>query len=127
MSRVTPAEVTAIVETTLTDTIVQIWIDAASEIVDQKADCIGASDTDLLKQVELYLSAHMVAMLPTGGSGGVVSREKFDVMETTYVTASIDKLIDSTVYGQTANQLSGGCLSDINDQKASFASIGLDC
>jgi len=127
MSRVTPTEVKEIVSTTLSDPIVQIWIDATSEIVDQKADCIGADDTALLTQVELYLSAHLVAMLSTGDGGGVIRREKFESMETDYVTANIDKLIDSTVYGQTANMLSGGCLSDINDQKIGFGSVGGDC
>lgn len=122
-SRVTPTEVKAIVpKTQLTDTIIQVWIDAANTIVTENEDCISASK---LTQVELYLSAHFVAMLDPA-TRGFVTKEKLDVFETTYansVSMSTD-LINATVYGQTANMVAGGCLSNIDKKAVSFASLG---
>jgi len=111
MSRVTPAEVTAIVATDLDDATIQIWIDGSSAIVDSNAACIGG-DEALLTKVELYLSAHNVT-LQDPANKGPVTKEKLDVLETTYASAPLVKnSIESTPYGVMANQLAGGCLDD---------------
>lgn len=117
-SRVTPEEVKAIITTTLTDPIIQIWIDAANSVVNDNAACIGGDDA-LLTQVELYLSAHFVGMLDPA-IRGFVTKEKLDVFETTYSNpVAMRELIDSTVYGQTANMLSKGCLANVADKASS--------
>lgn len=117
MSRVTPAEVKEIVTTNLDDTVVQVWIDGAHSIVNANAECIG-SDEVLLTQVELYLSAHFVAML-SASTRGFVTKRKVDTFETSYSNPVVlSNTIDQTPYGQTANMLSGGCLASVSDKKA---------
>lgn len=121
-SRVTPAEVRVIIETTLTDPVMQVWIDGANTIVTANATCIGGDDT-LLKQVELYLSAHFIGMLDPA-IRGFVTREKLDVFETTYSNpVTLANMIDNTVYGTTANMLSNGCLANTSDRVATLFSI----
>ena len=117
-SRVTPAEVKAIITTTLTDAIVQVWIDAANAVVNSIIPCVG-SDEVMLTQIELFLSAHNVGMLDPAVRG-FVTKEKLDVFETTYANPAITKdLISSTVYGQTANRISNGCLTNVDDKASS--------
>jgi hypothetical protein len=110
MSRVTPEEVKVIVSTTLSDAVLQVWIDAASAIVTTKAACIGG-DESLLKQIELYLSAHFIQS-SNPKNKGIKTKTKVDVIETTFSSlASISDSIDNTVFGTLANQLAGDCLS----------------
>jgi len=117
MSRVTPAEVKIIVSTTLTDDVIQVWIDAASAIVTKNASCIGG-DEALLTQIELQLSAHFVTVNGPSYKGSI-SKSKIDVLETTYAITAMDKNdIEATAYGKAANIMSGGCLTDYNDDFA---------
>jgi hypothetical protein len=117
MSRVTPAEVTSIVATSLSDSVVQLWIDAASAIVDTHADCIGGTEA-LLTQVELYLSAHMVAML-SADTRGFISEEGPAGFTTKYSNpVKMQGIIESTPFGMTANMLSNGCLANVSQQLA---------
>ena len=117
MARVTPEEVKAIVNTSLDDSVVQTWINAANAIVNSKAECIGG-DEDLLKQIELMLSAHFVGMLDPE-IRGFVTKEKLDVFETTYSNpVTMKNNIDNTPYGTTANMLSGGCLATTTEKVA---------
>ena len=58
MSRVTPAEVKAIVPTTLSDTITQVWIDSANAIVTDNSTCISKDEAGLT-QVELYFCRYV--------------------------------------------------------------------
>lgn len=117
MSRVTPDEVKVIVTTTLTDDVIQIWIDAASAMVTKYSSCIGG-DEDLLTQIELYLSAHFVK-LQDPSTKGAITKEKLDVIEVSYAVNAMDSTaINSTTYGKTADMLAGGCLTDYNDDYA---------
>ena len=117
MSRVTPEEVKAIVKTSLDDSTIQTWIDAANSIVNTNTDCIGGNEV-LLTQVELYLSAHFVGMLDPE-IRGFVTKEKLEVFETTYSNpVTLKNNIDNTPYGTTANMLSRGCLANTSDKSA---------
>lgn len=123
MSRVTPADVKVIIPTNLSDDAIRMWVTAANCIVSDNQDCINGSE-ETLSKIELYLSAHFLAML-NPAVGGVKTKEKAEQLETTYATSeNISKIIDSTVYGQTANALSGGCLGDTNDTRTTLFSIG---
>lgn len=116
-SRVTPEEVKEIVATSLTDSVIQVWIDGANSIVNANADCIGG-DEALLTQVELYLSAHFVAMLDPK-LRGFITKRKLEVFETTYSNpVTLKNIIDNTPYGTTANMLSNGCLANASDKSA---------
>lgn len=122
MSRVTPEEVKTIVDTDLTDPVIQIWIDAANSVVNDNSECIGG-DEDRLEQVELYLSAHFIAMLDTS-TRGFVTKEKAEDLETSYSTpGNVKNMIDNTAWGTTANKLSNGCLANTSDRAVSFCSI----
>jgi hypothetical protein len=122
MSRVTPEEVKQIITTLLGDPIIQIWIDAANEIVTDNADCIG-KDEDGLAQVELYLSAHFIGMLAQTGKGSI-TKEGLPGFETSYSSSKdISNTLDNTTYGITANMLSNSCLANINDRAVSFCSV----
>ena len=100
MSRVTPEQVKAIIETGLADPIIQTWIDAANTIVNANADCIG-NDEAVLTQVELYLSAHFVGMLDSEVRG-FITKEELDGFETTYSNpVKLKNNIDNTPYGTT--------------------------
>lgn len=123
MSRVTPTEVKAIIATTLTDPVVQIWIDAANTIVNENADCIGG-DAALLTQVELFLSAHNVGMLDSDVRNEI-KKEGPDGFQTEYMKSVniSNELINSTVYGQQANRLANGCLANIDDRSTSFFTV----
>jgi len=117
-SRVTPAEVKAIVSTALADAIIQVWIDGANSIVTENSDCISGGE-DVLTQVELYLSAHFIAMLDPSLKG-FVTREKLGTFETSYSNpVTLKNTIDNTTYGTTANMLSNGCLANTTDKASS--------
>jgi len=124
MSRVTPTEVKAIVSTTLTDTITQVWIDAANTVVTANSVCI-AGDAALLTQIELYLSAHFVAMLDASTRGYVTKDKIAGAFEIEYSDpAAIANSIDNTTYGTTANMLSKGCLANTSDRAISLCALG---
>jgi len=118
-TRVTPAEVKAIVASALADPIVETWIDAANAIVNDNSDCIGG-DEPLLTQVELYLSAHFLALVDPDLDRSRVSKEKTEQLETDYNVAKLMGNVNDTVYGTTANMLAKGCLTDVNQAPATF-------
>jgi len=121
--RVTPTEVREIIETTLADPVMQVWIDGANTIVTGNSACIAGDDA-LLKQVELFLSAHLIGMLDPA-IRGFISKEKLDIFETTYSDpVTIKNNIDGTPYGTQANRLSNGCLADIDDRSITLFSLG---
>jgi len=123
MSRVTPAEVKEIIETTLPDAVIQVWIDAANTIVDDNIDCIN-KDEDGLKQVELYLSAHLIGMLDQTGKGNIV-KEGIAGFETMYSSSKdVSNTLDNTTYGTTANMLSNGCLANTNKAVCKIFALG---
>ena len=123
MGRVTTVEVRAIIETTLIDTVIQVWIDGANAIVNTNSDCIGG-DESILKQVELFLSAHFVGMLDPSVRGFVTS-DNLQGFETTYSNpVTLSNIIDNTPYGTTANMLAGGCLTNTTKQVAKMFSLG---
>ena len=117
MSRVTPAEVKAIIATPLEDSVIEIWIDAANTIVNANAECIGG-DEALLKQIELYLSAHFVGMLDAS-TRGFITEEGIEGFKTKYSNpVSLSSIIEATPWGATANMLSNNCLSSIPSKTA---------
>ena len=117
-SRVTPTEVKVIIETTLADAVVQIWIDAANAIVNDQSACIGG-DEALLTQVELYLSAHFVALVDPESDRSRVKSEKLkNDFSITYNAATLENNINDTAYGKTANMLANGCLIQTTQAKA---------
>ena len=118
-ARVTIAEVKVVIGTTLTDPVIQVWIDASNTVVNQAADCING-DEALLKQIELFLSSHFVALIDpdSDASNSQIKSEKIESVSFTYATAELSRNINDTPYGQTANFLSNGCLIKSGLEKA---------
>jgi len=87
------------------------YITAASAVVDEvAADCGSTYSDDLLKQIEIFLAAHMA-----GATDPQLRQEKFENASKTYERGSSGGSgIMSTQYGQTANMLSRGCLEQLD-------------
>lgn len=125
MSRVTPTDVKEIKPTDIDDTIVQVWIDAASSIVDiVAASCPDITD-DVLAQIELYLTAHLLETVqPTAASNVQSQTVAASSLKFTYGNSGGMKGVESSAYGVTANMLSGGCLATVNQKPAFFCAVG---
>lgn len=117
MARTTPAEVKAITGSTLDDSVIEIFIDAASCIIDQIEACtIGKGiSSDCLIKAETFLSAHLLSTSGVGQESGVKKRETFENWTVEYAIASFDSGgVLGTFYGQSANSLTGGCLQEVD-------------
>lgn len=108
MARVTDAEVRVIIPNTSIADLTP-FIAVASLQVDAIAQgCAASLSDDQLKNVELYLSAHLVAL---SDQTVALKSEKFENAENVYQTGAFGEGVLSTNFGQTANALSNGCLS----------------
>jgi hypothetical protein len=125
-ARVSAIEVRVILPatTTLTDPQIDAAITAATLIVDELSlsYCGDGLSADILKQIELYLSAHFCA---------VTENTLTLSSETDACTGSSAKYgfkfgdgVKGTPFGQMANTLSSGCLAEFDKTPANFFSIG---
>ena len=114
MPRVTDAEVKAIIDT---ERDVAPFIETASLIVDEDVSGNGPS-VARLRQIELYLAAHFVAI--TEERGGLISSATGAGKET--YANNFKEGLRSTRYGQQAMSLdtSGSLALAASPQKASF-------
>lgn len=124
MARVTVAEVKCITNTSISDALIQAYTDAANAIINERLECINATD-EVLKQIELFLSCHLVAL--QDGSGALVKSRKAEQLQTTYLTAEISDSINQTTYGKTANALANGCLASYDQESVYLFSSGGSC
>lgn len=86
------------------------YIETASCIVNDMVNNCGKTFTeDTLTKIELWLTAHYFCV-----RNPLIVKEKFENAENTYQRTNSGTGILSTSYGQTANDLSQGCLNDIN-------------
>jgi hypothetical protein len=98
--RVSPTEVKEIIDTNLSDLVVQSSIDIASRYIDKVIPATGDGLDQLrLADIELYLSAHLLAMRDQ--DEGAVTSEKDGDAEAQY-SGFFSKGIEGTRYGQTA-------------------------
>lgn len=120
MARTTIAAVRAIIETSLDDTTVQIFIDDADLIV---TDLVG-SETSLSdarkEQIERYLTAHLITITR---QRQLQEHEVEDARER-YV-GSFGKGLEGSTYGQTVLTLdtSGKIKASINKRTITFWAI----
>ena len=98
MARVSEAEVKQIIETSLSDPIVLAFINTANRLVTKHLEGEDCHDADSLKDVELYLSAHFVALRQRKKTG-----QKIDDASDSYA-GSFGRGLDFTQYGQTTKQ-----------------------
>lgn len=109
----------------LTDPQIQQAIDTATLLVDQIATGCGSHlPDDILKQIETYTAAHLVAVShPDQVGTSVLVEEKFENSSKKYSTGSFNNFLGTT-YGTTANLLSNGCLMELNQKPARIYSLG---
>lgn len=118
MGRVVAADVTAIIDTKLTDAEIDIYITSANVFVTDALGTKGLSN-EVLKEIERWTTAHFIA----------VSRERSALKEeagSAKVEYSGDygKDFDSTLYGQTAQSLdSSGTLAARGNKVAKLYAI----
>lgn len=125
MARVTQAEVLAIAPAVTLANITP-FIDAANLVVsDINTRCSKSFDAARLKEIERFLSAHMVSMAVGTGSkdkkSESISRGDYSVG---YATTTLGSGITGTTYGQTANMLSEGCLANWDMRRSQIITGG---
>ena len=118
-NRVTATEVKQIIETTQTDTIVDVFIGSANILVTDILSDQGLS-SDLMKEIERWLSAHLLA----------TTLERQTVREeiggdTNEEYSKLGYGLDSTTYGQTVKVLdtSGMLAATIGKRKAIITAV----
>ena len=119
-ARVTAIEVKAILDgCTTDDTVIEVMIGAATELIDE----VFLNDTDvstaLLKEIERWLTAHMVASSVFRTTSG----EKVGDAEVKY-TGQWGKNLESTPYGQMVLTLDfTGKMAKMGKQAAKIKAI----
>lgn len=126
MGRVTATEVRVILPPTtgLTDPQIEAAITAATLIVDQISLSYCGEDfsADLLKQIELYLSAHFAAV--TENTLTLASETDACTGSSARYGFKFGEGVKGTPFGIMANTLSGGCLAEYDKSPANLFSIG---
>lgn len=121
-ARVTAAEVKEILDnSTLTDPIINAFIAAATLLVDNVLSTDTTLDADLLKEIERWLTAHMITVTPVGdrivteaGAGG--ASVKF--------AGTYGESLHASPYGQMVLTLdSTGKFAALNSKRARLIAI----
>lgn len=82
MPRVDPADVTALVATSLSDTQVEAFlIDASAWVDNYLVGACSALAADKLPIIEKYIAAHLVAVASPGATGTLVGATRQDISE----------------------------------------------
>jgi hypothetical protein len=100
MARVVAHEVKDIIDTDLSDRIVQVFIDAANLTVTELLGSNTDLSDDAKKEVERWLTAHLLASTRERQA----ESEKIDVASIVY-QGKTGKGLESTLYGQQAKLL----------------------
>lgn len=114
--RVTATEVKEIIETTLSDAIVNAHIAGANALVNE---VFGTGTSDLLKQIELWLTAHMLTLTrerqaAKEGAGGANIE----------YTGTFGQGLESTTFGQMVKVLdTTGAMASLGTKQASLFAI----
>ena len=130
-NRATAADVVAITGSTSDTSTITIFVGIANSLINLAlAQGCSITDATTLKQAEAFLAAHVLTTSGIGEEGGgkVKTKERFEQWSVEYAISKIEgDGIRSTTYGVTANMLMGGCLSNMNSEKASVGFFGGSC
>lgn len=114
MAAPTITTVKEIKPTVLADEAITSRIAASGTITGKiNATCGTSFSTAELEEIQLWLAAHLVALTDPDSKRETISKTDIDI---TYLTGKLGMNIDSTFYGQTANMLAGGCLSQFYER-----------
>jgi hypothetical protein len=112
-ARVTAGQITEVISTELGDTTIHAFINTAHRLLDSKATAMTTLGEDLLTEIELWLSAHFLAMRERQAQ-----TEKIDEYSVTFMGTS-GMGLQATQYGQQALALDWtGTLAGLGKQQA---------
>lgn len=111
MARTTATAVKKILDTTLDDTVIEVYINSANIMVTNNLGGSTVLDVDTLTEIEMWLTAHMIATTRER----MAAKEGAEGAEITYIGKYSENL-KSTPYGQMVLTL---------DNTNTFASLGL--
>lgn len=120
MARVTATEVKEVMDNcTVTDAIVNVFIAAGELLIDKVFTDDTVLGADILKEVERFFVAHLVAMTKSR----VTTEEKLGEAAVKYA-GKFGMNLDATPYGQIAKQLdTTGKLASIGKQVAYMKAV----
>ena len=98
MALITEDDVKEIINTNLSSTTIDAYIETASTLVDNVLLGKGLS-TSLLTEIEKYIAAHLIAF------NSERQAYKKSVNETSETYGTLGKMLEGTTYGQTAIML----------------------
>lgn len=114
--RVSPSDVTQNFDTSLDDSQIQGWIDAATELVDDVAAADSTVSDSRLKQIERALSRHFAHAQDPRVSSSQIGDSRMTVQGSTGLH------LDATFYGQQAKMLDPtGTLANSGGPSASIS------
>lgn len=111
----TPDQVRAINGSTLDDAAIQPFVDAAMCIVNQIELCMNGKGipADCQTTVAAWLAAHLMATAGIDSKSRVKKRETFENYTVEWAQSTVEGGgVMSTTFGQTANTISGNCLTE---------------
>lgn len=123
----TAAEVRAITGSTLDDAAIAPFLAAADCILDRVSACTTRKGVTpgCLDIAAAWLAAHLLTLSSVGQESGVKRRETFENYTVEYVVGSYGSAgIKATSYGNTANELAGGCLQEADKAPAQVCFFG---
>lgn len=127
MATCTPEDVRAINGSTAEDAAIQPFIDAASCLLDSVSACTtvqGITEACLDKACA-FLAAHLMAGTAAYSDTGAVKRETFENYNVERAMSGYEGSgVMATPYGQSADELTGGCLQNASRSPAQIGFFG---
>ena len=126
----TPATVDQVKEitgSTLDDSAISPFISSAACVMARVMTCMANQgiDDSCLTYVQMYLAAHLLTSSNIGKQSRTAKSVKFENYSITWATATATGTgIMSSSYGETANEMSGGCLANAGKTPASICFFG---
>ena len=120
-------EVRAITGSTLDDTALAPFLAAAACVLERVAACTARKGVTpgCVDLAQAWLAAHLLTLTAVGQGAGVKASEKFENYSVDYVVGSYSGSgVKATSYGNTANELTGGCLQEVDKAPAQICFFG---
>jgi hypothetical protein len=120
-------DVRALNGSTLGDTAIAPFLQAAGCVLDSLATCTASKNitADCLTTASAWLAAHLMAVSGVGADTRVKESERFENYTVKWaMSQSTGQGVKSTNYGQTANMLTMGCLAEADKSPAMICSFG---